>query len=434
MNRNKFKTFVIVIFLLGVLFLLSGCKKDDTKKNNGGDTGGDKQVTLIWWNLFESEDNVKPLIETFQKDNKNVVIQYKQQGVEGGVSAYKNLLDNALSDQDTINDPDIFTIENTWVGKYKDFLSPAPSSVVSSSELEDFYPVVQSDFGKDSVLGLPLYVDTLAVIYNKDKLIEEGYSTPASEWGEFQQQAFNLTKRDSSGNIVSAGLSAASGGNVQFNFDIISLLMLQNGADLNDSSVLSSFTENTEVQDSFLFYKMFSDRGGSWDDKQKLDIASFLEGKLAMYIGPSWRLNDILIYNEEYNLNLNIGVAPLPQLSGTDTTHWGTYWGQVVAKSSPNTEMAWKFIKFITEAEQLRILDQKVKENGRKVGVFYPRISMSSDISNDPNLRVFSQEITFAKNWNMYDGFELEEEFNKAFDEKQFDLNKFGEIVSKSVR
>lgn len=426
---KKIKIFTLLVLLIGSVLLLSGCRRTE----NGNGTPTNEQITLIWWNVFESQDNVQPLIDAFQEQHSNVVIQYKQQGIEGGVSAYRNLLDNALTDTETINDPDIYTIENTWVGKYEQYITPAPSDIVSTSDLGDFYPIVQSDFAANSVLGLPMYVDTLAVIYNKDKLIGDGYSTPGNEWSEFQQQALNLTKRDGGGDIVSAGLAAASGENVQFNFDILSLLMLQNGVDLNSSTVLSGFSTNPEVQDSFDFYSMFSGRSGSWDEKQKLDVAAFLEGRLAMFIAPSWRLNDILIYNDQYNLGLDIGVAPLPQLSGTDTMHWGTYWGQTVAKGSPNPRMAWEFVKFISQPEQLKLLDQTVKNNGRQVGIFYPRLSMASEISSDPNLRVYVQAIPFAKSWFMYDGYEMEASFNKFFTEGARDLKSLESTINNLI-
>lgn len=224
-TRKIFSTFVVAIL---AILLFTACKRDedDTPQNN-------EQVTLIWWNLFESEENVKPLVDGFKSKYPNVVVQYKQQGVQGGVAAYRNLLDTTINDADTLNDPDIFTLENTWVGKYSDVITPAPNDLIPASYMSDFYSIVQRDFIEDTVRGIPLYVDALAVIYNKDKLIEAGYSLPDNEWSEFKTQAINLTKKDASNNIVSAGFAAADGNNVQFNFDIFSLLMLQNGVDLS---------------------------------------------------------------------------------------------------------------------------------------------------------------------------------------------------------
>ena len=427
---NKSRYFLIILIIISSLFFLAGCKRIT---ENGGDPT-QQQVTLIWWNLFESEENVKPLIEAFQNANPNVVIQYKQQGITGGVNAYKNLLDNALNDEDKINDPDIFTIENTWVGNYTEHISPAPQEVISAEFMTDFYPIIQNDFAKNAMLGVPLYIDTLAVIYNRDKLIGSGYTLPSMEWSEFKTQALNMTTRDSAGKILTSGFSAGYGSNAQFNFDLFSLLMMQNGVRLDEPTVLSSFSTNPDVLESFEFVRTFSDRTGSWDKDQKLDVSVFLENRLAMYIAPSWRLNDILIYNEQYNLGLDIGVAPLPQLSGTDTTHFGTYWGQTVAKESPNSKVAWEFIKFITEPQQLKKLDETVKSKGRKVGIFYPRLSMASDITNDPNLRVFAQSAPFAKSWFMYDGYAVEEEFNKFFNEDERDLKKLETFLTTTVK
>jgi multiple sugar transport system substrate-binding protein len=429
MNNHKFAK--VFLLLVVSLFLLTGCKKDDTTTQNGD--GNNNQVTLIWWNMFDSEENVKPLIDAFTSQNPNVVIQYRQQGITGGVTSYRNLLDNALTDAESINDPDIFTLENTWVGKYQEYISPAPSNIIGSDYYNDFYPIVKEDFGKVNSLGVPLYVDALAVIYNKDKLIEGGYTIPDNDWSEFKNQAKSLTQRDTNNKIVSAGFAAASAENVQFNFDILSLLILQNGADLNSPSVLSTFATNSDVEGAFSFYEEFSASNGSWNDEQKLDVAAFLEGKLAMFIAPSWRLNDILIYNEKYNLGLDIGIASVPQLSGTDNISWGTYWGQTVSKESPNTDVAWEFVKFIAEADQLRALDQKVKENGRMVGVFYPRISMSSEISDDPYLRVYTQAMPFAKSWDMKDGYIIESEFNNYFKDQGSDLNKIQSAINSTI-
>ena len=431
MNNRKYTKMLLVVVLSLVLF--TGCKKDDQANQNGDDNNSQDQVTLIWWNMFDSEENVKPLIDAYTSQNSNVVIQYRQQGVTGGVTSYKNLLDNALSDAETINDPDIFTIENTWVGKYEEYISPAPSDQFNNDYYGDFYPLVKEDFAKDVALGVPLYVDSLAVIYNKDKLIEGGYTVPDNDWSEFKNQAKSLTQRGSNNKIVSAGFAAASGNNVQFNFDILSLLMLQNGANLNSPSVLESFSTNSDVIGTFDFYKEFYGANGSWDDEQKLDIAAFLEGRLAMFIAPSWRLNDLLIYNEKYNLDLDIGIAPIPQLTGTDNIAWGTYWGQTVSKASPNTNEAWKFIKFITEADQLRLLDKTVKDNGRKVGVFFPRLSMSSEISDDQYLRVYTQAMPFAKSWYMKDGYIIENEFNKYYTGEGTDLGGIENVINSTI-
>lgn len=409
---KKSKIFLIISIVLLSLVFLTGCRRTDENPQPNND-----QVVLIWWNMFDSQENVQPLIDAFQSSHPNVVIQYQQQGIQGGVDAYRNLLDNAISDNDPLTTPDIFTVENTWVGKYTPAMAPAPTDIVTPDTIADFYPIVQSEFASNNqVLGLPMYMDTLALIYNKDKLIEAGYTVPDNQWSEFQNQAFDLTKRDTSNQITQGGFAAADGENVQFNFDILSLLMLQNGVDLSNTAGLD--LENDDfAQDSFDFYEAFSDSDGSWDSSMKLDVASFLEERLAVFAAPSWRLNDILIYNQQYNLGIDVGVAPMPQLGGTDTVHWGTYWGQSVAKDSPNQRVAWEFVEFITQAEQLRTLDNTVKENGRVVGVLYPRLSMAEEIVEDEYLGIYVQSAPFAKTWPMKDGYLMEDAFNNYFTE-----------------
>lgn len=422
---NKSKLLLIVLLISISLVFLTGCRR-----NTDEQTPTDDQVVLIWWNMFDSQENVQPLIDAFQANNPNVVIQYEQQGIQGGVDAYRNLLDNAVKDNDPLTTPDIFTIENTWVQSYSDYLATAPSDVVTNDDMSDFYPIVQNEFANPSIVGLPMYMDTLAIIYNKDLLVEAGYTVPDNQWTEFQNQAFDMTKTDNNA-ITQAGFAAAEADNVQFNFDILSLLMLQNGADLSSNDGVD-LENDVFVEDSFDFYEAFSGPNGSWDETQKLDVASFLEGKLAMYAAPSWRLNDVLIYNEQYNLGLDIGIAPMPQLSGTDTTHWGTYWGQSVSLDSPNQRLAWEFVKFISQPDQLRTLDTTVKANGRIIGVLYPRLSMAEEIIEDEYLSIYVQSAPFAKTWPMFDGYLVEEAFNEYF-RQDMELQQLNSTVNQII-
>jgi maltose-binding protein MalE len=103
---------------------------------------------------------------------------------------------------------------------------------------------------------------------------------------------------------------------------------------------------------------------------------------------PSWRLLNILDYNRGYDLGLDIGVSKMPQLGGVEETYWATYWGLTVAKDTKYTNQAWDFIKFLTEEAQLKTLDTTVKANGRQLGIIYPRISMSSLISQNDLLNL----------------------------------------------
>ncbi|KXK26504.1 MAG: Bacterial extracellular solute-binding protein [candidate division WS6 bacterium OLB20] len=402
--------------------------------------GSTEETILIWWNLFEPEENVRPLIDAYENLHPNVTIQYDQRGVRNGVEGYRSELDVVLNDNNALSTPDIFTVHNSWMTVYEKYVSPAPSNTFTPADLQDFYPVVTSDFAyNDRLLAIPVYMDALAIIYNKAKLQEALYTFPSDDWLEFSTQAKNLTRRDANNRIISSGFSAVFPNNTEFNFDMFNLLLLQNGVQMTNGAGTATFASDAQIgkaDEALTFYRSFVGSAGVWTEDQKIDIASFLEKKLAMYAAPSWRLIDVLEYNEEYNLGIDVGVAPVPQLgsiNNDEEIYWPTYWGQTVSKESSNTAVAWDFLQFITQAEQLKTLDQTVKANGRPIGILYPRISMAGEITNDPEanelLGPYMQALANSRNWRIPDGDRVKAAFDQVLLGDQ-DLNNAQETVT----
>ncbi|MBN1915493.1 extracellular solute-binding protein [Candidatus Dojkabacteria bacterium] len=402
----RFKLFLLVFTVLSLV--LAGCKpkSDDTLST-------DEPVTLIWWNLFEPVENVRPLIEAYQSAHSNVTIQY----AERDLSDYRTLLESNLTDGLPRTGPDIFTIHNTWTGNYESFLSPAPSSVVDPTKFRsDFYDFVSDDFTGSSglILGIPLGIDCLAIIYNKDLLEAEGYTVPSSSWDDFKIQARTLTTRKAN-EISTAGFSAAVPENTQFAFEIVNLLMLQSGGNILSSDKSTAvFATDSDIFGALSFYLDFAGGNDStWNNKQQIDIAAFLSGKLAMYAAPSWRLLDVVKYNEQYNLGLDYATAPMPQLENLEDTRIqvGSYWGQVVSRDSANPDVAWDFLNFITQPDQLRTFHNKAAEN-RAFGELYPRREMASELTTNEHLKAYVESFPFIRSWKMVDGGKVKKSFD----------------------
>ena len=397
-NRRKF---VFLIFLV-LPFFIAGCKP----KTTDTDQITDQPVTLIWWNLFEPVENVRPIIEAYQLENPNVSIEYAERGLDD----YRALLESNLTDGLPRTGPDIFTIHNTWIGTFEDFISPAPSNIIPAADFQtNFYKFVGEDFvGTNGlVIGVPMGVDTLAVIYNKDLLESAGYTVPSADWDDFKVQARDLTTKDTSGDIEIAGFSAATSDNTEFAFDLVNLLMLQSGGDILSSDGSSAvFGSDSDVQGALVFYTDFANgSNNTWDDLQEFDTAAFLEGKLAMYAAPSWRLLDIIQFNDQYTLGIDFGTAQMPQLENLEDEriYWPTYWGQTVSRDSASPDVAWDFLNFITQPDRLRTFHSKAKEN-RAFGELYPRSDMSSELANEQYLAPYIESFPFAKSWKMVDG------------------------------
>lgn len=400
-----------------VALVLVGC----TSNNQQGTQSN--AITLQWWGVFLDTSAVDSLIKDYESQNPGVTIDYANRW-PGGQSdlagkLYEDNLKRVLKENNPVAIPDIFMIPNTSVGNYENYITPAPTSVIDAETVKTaFFPAVVSDFAKDDVVrGLPLWMDTLAVLYNKNMLASLSISAPPQNWVDFKQLALSLTQR-SAGQITRAGFAAGTGTNVNFGPELFNLLLLQNGVAMTDTTGNPVFSTDSDALTALNFYKEFAASNGSWNSSFSNDSLAFLQGKAAMIVAPAWRYNDILSFNDKYNLGLSIGVSPIPQLQGQTppVINWATYFGNVVAKNRPNSGPAWKFITWLTQPEQLRKLNSNLQLTRKFFGILYPRTDMLQDLQSDQYLRIYNAALPTAQSWYMVNGYTAKNAFIKLLD------------------
>ncbi len=352
-------------------------------------TGQTQKTTITWWGLWEESQTVQPLIDEYQSQHPDVVVQYERAAKE----QYRERLSNALA-QGT--GPDIMTIHNSWVPMFKNVLSPMPSTVFSPQEYQQtFYPVMVSDLtlGSD-IVGIPTGYDGLA-LYVNDEIFNTYGKTPPKTWNELRDLALELTVRDEKGVIRQSGIAMGSTSNVDDWQEILGLLMLQNGADLKKPT--GEFAEQ-----AITYFTILSTKDGNWNDTLPNSTALFANGKLAMMVGPSWRAHEILQQKPE----LKFHVVPVPQLPKNDPNEpdmtYATYWASAVSSKSAVQTAAWDFLKFMSTKESY----EKLYTNASRVRAFgqpYPRIDMRDLIASDPKVGAFISLAGTAKSWYLAD-------------------------------
>ena len=262
---NFFKKIFIIVLAVVIAITATACAK-------GGTTAAKsayKSEKIVWWRVWDNEDAVADLIKAYRAIHPNVSIEYRKFRYE----EYEKALIEALAED---RGPDIFSINNTWVERYKSKLLPIPEKIIvpvkqivgsvkkeevieliSTKPLtttqikKNFLDVVgsdviskddvsQSDPAKQSlkVWGLALSMDTLVLFYNKDLLSNAGIAEPPETWTEFQDQVSKITKIDKeTGDILVSGAGIGAANNVVRSFDILSLLMMQNLAPMLQNGV-----------------------------------------------------------------------------------------------------------------------------------------------------------------------------------------------------
>lgn len=332
--------------------------------------GSSGEITLTWWGLWEDSSIVVPLISEYEQQNPGIKISYVKQSHQD----YRERLTNALAQG---SGPDIFRFHNTWVPMFKGELDSVPASVMSAAEYaESYFSIISSDLTNATGLaGIPLGYDALTLYINEDIFEETGKSVPTT-WDDLRQLAIELTTKDEQGTIIQSGVALGRTENVDHWPEILGLMMLQNGAD-------PAKPTDKRAEDALTYFTIFSSVDGVWDETLPASTVSFAAGKLAMYLGPTWRAFEISQQNPE----LRFKTVPLPQLPKDTPTQpdisYATYWAEGVWTRSPNKEAAWDFMDYISSRTSL----EKMYQNASKTRAFgepYPKTDMAELLASHP--------------------------------------------------
>lgn len=339
-------------------------------------------VTLNIWGLWEEPGVFSEVIADYQRKNPNVTVKYAKQSPLN----YRDRLNAALAGN---SGPDIFPLHNTWLPMFKNGLSPLPPEVYSPTAYKTtFYPVVSSDFiSGGKAYAVPLEIDGLALYINQSVFNAGGVTVPEI-WEDFRATAEKLTVRDSTGRIKTAGAAMGTASNVDHWQDIVSLMMLQAGVDLNTDP------GSGKAADALTFYTSFATTEKIWDETLDNSTLAFASGKVGMYFGPSWRFFDF----KAVNPNLNFEIVPVPQLTGGVTVNYASYWAQAVSKKSKNAKIAWDFLKFLSSKEELAKL-YAAEAKLRVFGEPYSRTDMAGLLTTDSNAGPFISAAPTARSW-----------------------------------
>jgi ABC-type glycerol-3-phosphate transport system substrate-binding protein len=382
---------VIVVVLLILLF--SGSKPPSPPK-----------VTLNIWGVFEEREALERIVSNYQQVRPNVEVKYQK--IDG--DNYQTALLDALA---AGRGPDIFAIHNRSLPKNLNKLAPASLEQINLTELRELFPqVVEQDFtNNNKIYALPLYLDTLVLIYNKDLFDQAGIVSPPKTWDEFQNIVPRLRLLGEGGRIERAAAAIGSSEKTtNAGIDLLHLLMTQNGAKMvNPELTAATFAEPPGFQ-AFNFYLQFANPQSSlytWNDNQLSALDSFASGNVAMIFGYK---SDVATIKRK-NPFLNFGIAPAPQPTGSQKTlSYADYWGFAVSKQSKNSDWAWGFIvNLTTNSQNEKIYLEASKEPAALLSIIAERM-------NDPDLGVFAKQALTARSWHEADEEKTKEIFNAA--------------------
>lgn len=390
-------------------------------------------VTLTFYGLFDNEDLYSPMIRAFENDNKNVSIIYKK---FTDPESYLNLIVNELAEG---QGPDIFMLHNTWFPDNYKKLTAAPSSVVTPESFRNAFVQVASDDmiipdsqNVEQIYGAPIYVDTLALYYNKDHLEDAvpERGKPASTWDGIIADVIKLNKQDNSyERFKRSGIAMGRSDNILRSFDILMMLFLQNKVNFYTSDLKNvDFATDANAITAMNLYSSFglpSNSNYSWNkyisdaDSDEKEITTFARGKVSMIFGYSYTYEDIL--NEisrlkalgEETIDINsINIQEVPQVfdpSNSSETRktYASYFAPVVSRTSAQSDLAWKFIAtMVSESNQKYLNDTTHRPSGRR--------SLITSESEDAIYGAFADQVGYAQSIPMYNFYKYKSTFLEA--------------------
>jgi multiple sugar transport system substrate-binding protein len=411
---------ITVLILLAVFIITAGfgCKGADQATQEAM-----KPITLTFWGVYDDADAFQEIITKYQTLHPYISIEYRKLRYE----EYETELLNAMAED---RGPDILSLHNTWLKKYQSKLVPLPATItlpypvvkgvikqevipelrttntLTLKELKDnFVDVVAHDVVLDDgkIYGLPLSVDTLAMYYNRDLFNNAGISQAPAYWNkEFLQDIKKLTRQNESKAIIQAGAALGGSSNINRFSDILSVLMLQNGAVLmNDNNQVVFNVVPAAMKDSgynpgleaLRFYTDFANptkESYAWNATLPNSLEMFISGNLAIMFSYAYDLPTIRAQAPK----LNFSVAKLPQIEGNPATNinFANYWVETVSKKSQHPNEAWDFIQFMTKAEPAKSYLEKTKKPTAL------RALVAAQRSDD-TIGIFADQVLTAKSW-----------------------------------
>jgi len=370
--------FLIVFFILGLLGVIPIFKSPTEQQS------GNIQAQITFWGV-NSASNFKNVFEAYSTNHPNVIVKYQQ----FDESAYENSLLNAWA---TGKGPDVFMFHRSWLPKHGDKILAASDTQFSLYNLRQLFPdAIEKDFvSNQKIMALPLYLDTLALFYNKDIFNSKGIALTPSTWDDFKNLIPTLNEFDFSHNIKKA--AAAIGGSnksVSKASDLLSLLMLQTNPTFSDyTNRKNNFGAKT--LEAFNFYLQFADPSQpsyTWSENFGNSINGFASGDVAMMFNYSREIKEL----KQKNPYLNFGITPMPQFNQSSPINYADYWGLAVSKQSKNSQTAWSFIISLTTNQQLA--DSFSKDSNSPPALR----TLINQYLNDTGMGVFAKQALTAK-------------------------------------
>ena len=364
-----------------------------------GGKRGEEKINISVWVLDEDTKIWDPILIRFENSYPDINATLE----EIAPGNYENELLNALA---AGRGPDVFMFNSKWLIEHGDKIAPAPSNKMTAETFSGFFPqVAEQDFVSEGrIYAMPLFVDTLALLYNRDIFDAKGVVFAPGTWKEFEEAVAKLRTFENGKMGDKAAAIGGTSASVSNAVDLVGLLMLQNGSTIvNESFTRADFGREGEA--GLLQYTKFADPQSplyTWDDSLGLSNEVFANGEVAMAFAYPSDVREI----KDSNPFLDFEVSKMPQLDKSNPVNFANYWGLAVRSGSSNLSAAWDFTIFASTDKASA--ENYIIETGHAPAL---RFSINNYLNN-PDIGVFAGQALTARSWPQADDDQVDIIFN----------------------
>jgi ABC-type glycerol-3-phosphate transport system substrate-binding protein len=326
---------IFVAVLVGVVFLSLLAIIFFRRKNPQSNP-----VTITVWGTVPKR-SFDVLAAQYSGLRPNAIVNYS----ELDPATYDATLLNAFASG---QGPDVFMTGNQDVIKHAPLISPATTTQFTAAQVSSLFPSAVGDntVFAGRVYALPVSMDNLTLFYNRDLFDKAGIAVAPQTWQDVLNDIPKLRKVNAQGQLTQGAI--ALGGpesNIAHAADILSLLMLQNGATMTNAEGAAVFGESQNGAQAFRFYLDFenpSSAAYAWSDALGNSSDAFAAGQVAMMVG--YRRDAVAI--KAKSPFLNFALAPMVQTAADQNVSYPSYPVLTVWRQSKVIPWAWDFIVY----------------------------------------------------------------------------------------
>ena len=324
-------------------------------------------------------------LSTFQNAAKRFEAAHPDVQVNIEDVSWDNLQQRLATDIAGGTPPDISVIATRWVLDYvqNDIAEPLDSYITPEFRSRFYENLLTPGVVDAKTYLLPILASTRALYYNKDLYEKAGVTAVPKTWDELRAASEKV--KANGGGAYGFGIQ---GKEIETDTYWYYPFWSYGGEIVHDGK--SGIGSDAGVKAAEL-YKSFIDAGLSQPSptgSNRQDIETlFKQGRLGALVTGPWLRGQIASEAP----NLNYGMTEMPQ--GTKHLTWGGSDSMMLFKSSPNKELAWKFIEEGIFSKETR-LEFTLSEG------FLPVLKEEMDdprLANDASLKIFADMLPIAK-------------------------------------